>query len=76
MKFEGLQDKEIADKLNISCRTVRFHSEQLFRKLKVARGTIELLSKFGSFKMQPVWVPNPGAPDIRVVRNAGWGEGK
>lgn len=69
MKMEGMQDKQIADKLGIRLRTAKFHAERLFKLMKASRGTIELIGMFGHFEMKPVWVANPQAPRIKIEKH-------
>lgn len=72
-KIAGKSDKQIADELHIGVRTAKYHAEGLCKALKVGRGAGDLISKFGSFVIQPVWVPNPNAPKLIVMKTRmGW----
>ena len=54
----GLAQKEIAAKLNISIRCVKFHAEQIYRRYGV-RDRESLLLKFGRFEIAVRWVATP-----------------
>lgn len=69
LKIAGLLDKQIADRLNVSIRTVKSHAEGLCRAFGI-NGMLmaDLIAKFGSFRVKTVWVPNPDAPKVVVKK--------
>jgi DNA-binding NarL/FixJ family response regulator len=62
MMVRGLRNKEIADLLFISDRTVKFHAQSIYRKLDVATrtGAVNVALRRGIVALEP---PEPSASD-------------
>ena len=75
----GLSSKEMACRLNISQRSVKFHAGRVYRKYRV-NCREDLLSKFGRFEITVRWIAsdaidclaatpvNPETPQLTLLR--------
>jgi DNA-binding NarL/FixJ family response regulator len=68
LKLQGKCDKEIAGMLNVSHSAIKHQTQLLCRKFNVTNGMVGLQNMMGHFEMKLEWVPNPKAPEIKVIK--------